>query len=699
MEMRIELTTATEQQLEIILTNQQVLLAALLFLTLCCTAWGIVRHRRQHWLKKATLLVLNTLAFTSVLTLIMPINLDKAEQISVNHLYTQGVSPAQLDRSLQAAPNDSHWLTQGLVEQWQQQQIPVKPVSSDGRLQQALVRDLSHWYWLNENSGPLVVHGHGFNQQQYQQANIDQIEHRPGAWQSVGFKKLQWPKQVYQGQSWTLSGQIQGHKQVSYDLQVTDPGGIIIAQLTGLSDQQSFSLQLPADVAGTTLYQLSLISGAVNGVKSAGADTRHQHVKPQTVGTEPFENVSRVEQLAVSVIEAPAMTVMIMQSAPSFETRHLKNLLQQQGHGVMVRTRISQDKYLLQYSNLGKSAIADSTLSADSKLLETEFLATIDVLLLDGRTLVELSNAERQSLFEAVNSGLGVIVMMDNSVTNGVLSQISGLAIANVEVTNKPVSANASELFFSLANGRQLAFLSHQANRLQFIAGETLIKNPAGQQVAMYAQQGEGRLTITSLNHSYQWQLSSNRDDYQRYWQYLLQTTARVRIESQFFPQSDDDFLSIHDGEPLCVFIKDSQSEGRDLASSPENYSLRATWITGDHLDIPLLKKQPHLPQYCGVIFPRQTGWMKVSLLHADEHIAGQWRYVYSSTDFIAYRNHKKQLASANINVDSEKGNAISMAKGSGDVNYQPLNKIWIWLSLILLIGYLWYERKKYLHP
>ncbi|QDP01464.1 hypothetical protein [Thalassotalea sp. PS06] len=739
MDMRIHLTTAPEQQYEIVLQNSHFLLLAVLILGFAINIWGIIRQRRQHWLKKSWLVLLNLLVFALALFLLMPVYQDSSGSETVNHLYTSGVNPTQVNESISSHPKDNHWLTQALIEHWHRDtaaNYSVETIAQSNRLQSGLVNDLSNWYWQNQTLEELVVHGHGFTQQQYQLANIENIQYRPADLSTPGFRDLQWRKQVYLGQNWSLSGQIQGKPSALYNLEVTDPGGEIIAQVKGLRANQTFSTQLPADVSGHALYQLSLYrGGAIAAKPKLGEDSaghaEHQHKEPQHdehqhEGHEHTEHIHfgplnldhdhqqqqqvvepesiqetplSSEQLAVSVIEAPKMTVLMMQSSPSFETRHLKNLLQQQEHGVITRTRISQERFLLQHSNLEQGFAGAATLSAQTNLFDATILANVDVLLIDGRMVEQLDIAERQSLLAAIKAGLGVIVLMDNQASQNALQQLSGLQILKSDNRNKKVSPNATELYFSLADGSRLAFLNHQANRFEFASGQSqiLIENPASEQVAMFAQQGQGRITLTSLTNAYQWQLSSNRQDFQTYWQYLMQVSARVKVTSEFFPQSDAELLSIYENNLLCVLINDSTANGNSSAVDPQGYSLKTFNETGEGRTIPLRKKQPHLSQYCGVDFPQQTGWQQYTLTNTDETVAEHWRYVYPQSGFSVHRDYQKHLASKNLDVTQAVINKDSNSKAKGSENYQPMNKFWIWLALIITMGYLWFERKKYL--
>jgi hypothetical protein len=95
---------------------------------------------------------------------------------------------------------------------------------------------------------------------------------------------------------------------------------------------------------------------------------------------------------------------MIWQSAPSFETQQLSRWAADTGAQLLVRTQISRDRFLNQRINLsGDIAIS----------LSPSLLATVDMIVLDGRQWLALGSADRSSLLTAVSEGLGLLVLMD----------------------------------------------------------------------------------------------------------------------------------------------------------------------------------------------------------------------------------------------------------------------------------------------
>ncbi len=203
-----------------------------------------------------------------------------------------------------------------------------------------------------------------------------------------------------------------------------------------------------------------------------------------------------VEPFGVSV-EAPVpLRVLVLQGAPRFETRHLKNWLAEEGARLAIRSTISRDRYRTEFLNLPER---------DLSRLTPAVLRTFDVMILDGRVLAALSDTERRVLRTAVREeGLGVLLGPDLLIRND----------------------GPSERFFQPFEGRPLDEAEQRRVRLTWgntvlassIPAEPyaiapawgvalLMQDEAGHGVAAMRLQGMGRVGLSLATETYRWVL------------------------------------------------------------------------------------------------------------------------------------------------------------------------------------------------
>ena len=111
-----------------------------------------------------------------------------------------------------------------------------------------------------------------------------------------------------------------------------------------------------------------------------------------------------IEELPVMVKERESMRVLILASAPDFETKFLKNWLAQQGHSLSVRTTISTAKYSTEFLSSKKR---------DLNRINSTMLNDFDILIGDMSELSRLSSLENQAVQNQINKGLGLIIKAD----------------------------------------------------------------------------------------------------------------------------------------------------------------------------------------------------------------------------------------------------------------------------------------------
>jgi hypothetical protein len=219
----------------------------------------------------------------------------------------------------------------------------------------------------------LKVLGHGLTAEQWT-AIPDHVEvdfHAPAL---NGLVNVNWPGHLSRGEPLLVKGRYRQEENQAAHLELIAPGGGVVDEVE-LRAGQDFSLSAIPRVAGEHEYRLRL--------RQEG-------------------RVSTEETVAVSVSSGRGARLLVIQSAPSFETRHLKSWAGELGNPLLILTRISKERHISQAVNLPDNA--DTRLSP-------ALLAGQDLLIMDGRSWFELTVGHREWVTTAVNEGLGLLVL------------------------------------------------------------------------------------------------------------------------------------------------------------------------------------------------------------------------------------------------------------------------------------------------
>ena len=161
------------------------------------------------------------------------------------------------------------------------------------------------------------------------------------------------------------------------------PDGTVTEAVSGPADangEAAFAVHAPSPAAvGKALFQLH-----VNGISTNA-----------TLGVE---------------VRAPILPrVLVLESAPRFDTTALRRWYEAAGGNLRARVRLGQDRY--------RFFAADGAAPAEFNALDAPLLAGFDLLLADGRALASLAAPEREILRAAVlDTGLGVLALADDAV-------------------------------------------------------------------------------------------------------------------------------------------------------------------------------------------------------------------------------------------------------------------------------------------
>ena len=488
----------------------------------------------------------------------------------------------------------------------------------------------------------------------------------------TGLSFLQWPKQLILGQALTITGRFQHSldNNTKFELSLVSNGRIQDSVI--VQSNHTFSLSSTSKITGLFNYQLVLQELPKNDInKLVAVNVKNSDKR--------LINIS--EDIAFSVINDNQPKVLIKQSAPSFETRRLKQWLSETGSEVTVISQISKSKWSQQRVN---------TSQAINKAQPTELTKAIldnyDLLIVDSRMLLALKESELDALYQAIKQGLGLLINADGallSTENNNRDKLSKL-LRFFQLT--PIDPSLNQVAANWPNQPSLAkgeVISPQAITINMNAkqGQSLVESATGQALVVKQPLGLGVVSLTTLNETYQWSSQITPAYYSAYWQYLLLNLSRAENNTRWLIPSPKSVAKVKNFENIC-FI-----------SSLEK------------LDVPNMKLTTYplsTHKQCGQFITALKGWHSFKVLNDKQTILSeQHRYYYSEKDFPAWQQAIKhqasehQLESGNLNKIMP-SDVVAMESETAHLSstYQPVNKFLLWLIMFISLIVLWIEQK-----
>ncbi|MFQ3197500.1 MAG: hypothetical protein ACI8R9_001245 [Paraglaciecola sp.] len=652
-----------------------IMLALILLGALLVTSYQLYQRLVNSAMgKKSVLLGLNTLAFLALAALVLEVKIGTMKIHSAT-LITSNASGAQLATVAKLADKDTLWyLAENMVTQTGQ----TDKQRNLGSLADAFpkIESVAQIAQLRPDLQQLNVIGDGLTHHQWQllftshenwgtaKASKLAITWHPAP-KLTGPINLSWPKQLVLGEALTITGELQAalpsaSKTEMYKLTLMDPAGEIVEQHV-LSSQEDFTFNVIPKTLGTWLYQLRL--------------------NEQETGT-PIT----IEPIAVEVSYPAVQAMAIWQSAPSFETRQLKNWAANFGNPVTIVSRISRDKFISEQLNTAHtiSPKQNDALTA-GRFFTAKQLEQYDLLFIDGRGLVALNQAERQQLAQAVTQGLGVLILADGELlraNDDILTSLTE-AITVIPSGEAPVPGS---LYWQQTRHPQ--FISWLPAELATTTGEILVENKTRQAMVVNAQQGMGQVAVSLINTSYTWRTSGHSALYSQYWQYLLKHIARNRTTDYWLAEPNNRVTYSGNTQQICL-----HSIPRVLLAG--NTSLEATQsqVGFDEPLLPLMLQTSVIndTNQCAYYSAMQPGWQRFVLINTRDTTAKevdeQARYVYPPSTWPAWQQSRTQQVSTQV--------AKYAVKAQPRFSYSPVPKGYFFFSLVFVLTLLWIARKR----
>ncbi len=463
-----------------------------------------------------------------------------------------------------------------------------------------------------------------------------------------GLTDLHWPSHIAVGEPLRVSGRLRWDGNSSpLSLSLVDLSGRSVDTQTVLPGE-GFYLEALPPVLGPVEYTLEV----------AMADAR--------LASEPVSSFVRTT-------EPPRL--MIWQSAPSFDTQQLTRWAADSGAQLLVRTQISRDRYLSQRINV------DSQIEP---ILVPSLLATIDMIVLDGRQWVALESAERATLMAAVEEGLGLLVLIDSTLAQAMAEVPASRRVFGV-VLGAQASADERLPFRYGGQHRQRqpigpTPLPVAAGSMTLIDAQPFTVDEQGAVLEAWRPQGLGRIALSRLRDRYRWATSGADSAFSSYWSNVLATIARPSATPHLQPLTTPTALRPFKRLQICA--DNPQQEALSVTLAP---------LGSSSPTVPLMAPVSGGSTACGFVWTADTGWHWLTLKDAEGSTVERLSVrVLADDEHQTDRFARRQRATSSF----MKHALSASAERIDEPPFVPINPWWTWGALLLGLAPLWLERR-----
>jgi hypothetical protein len=641
----------------------------------CVLAWK--RLAKNYIYVAMLVVVLNIVAAGSILGLIFNISYLSTKPIHV-YLLTNNADLSELD-NLNPSEAEVVWLK--LNDQLAMNAATNKTTVDAQELQ---LKELDHIDSVSQIPlyyplvSELVLLGDGLSPSQWQELNNAYANHtnntakqpfkepslnlpfivQAGYTPIFGLSNIQWPKQLNVGEFAEVSGRLKGPQANAfsddestqnniYTLTLLDPFGNEIASQR-LRENEDFSFKFQSTVKGQWLYTLALKRGLQSTLEIN-------------------------EVINIQVLDAAPMKVLIKQSAPSFETRQLQNLLNEQGSKVLSLTKISKNKEIAQFTNLD---------TREKELSQTPFsaqaLAYFDIFITDQRAINQLTPVQVDALSTAIKEGLGLLVLMDaQQVDNWNSQKISWLNRISLNEKLLPPSSQQSTFlrwdFQSIET--PINAISARLVTAANTSSKVLVSEQNDEALAVTANYGLGQVSGSLFSSSYAFKTQGKPELHSHYWQWMIQNIARSNGMMHWQHSASD--LPVFAGEQQTSCLVNTNME--PLIEYQQG--IQATRLNAS---LQILDAE----KACVTYWPTTRGWFSLFAKAPETPQVSKASYVYALNQWPAWQQDIKRAATSKV-IAHQKEYVATINEREIEVS-----KYWFWAFLITSLSALWLEQR-----
>ena len=476
---------------------------------------------------------------------------------------------------------------------------------------------------FNDNKIPssLYILGHGIKS-----FDLWQLKNMPANY--LGGEKLKGITQLNYESYQTRGNQIQfkgiyNNPTKNNKLLLRDPGGGTLDSLVLTNEKaQLFNVSTSLNVSGRFNFHL---------------------VEKDSLG-----KVLSKDNLPLIIVEKRPLKILVLNGFPTFESKYLKNYLAETGHQVVVKNQLTTARYKYEYFNIANKPVIDIT---------KEKLKLFDLLIIDSKSLKNLSNRERTTLKNVVKeSGMGIIIQPDANYFNSK----NLIASFKFEVEkNKQIilptdtKLNIKKYLYQFKDDFIIQAI-HSSNSKIWTA---------------YERVGSGRIGLTVIQNTFELILKGHNKKYNTFWSKIIDKISKRKSPSVQWRASDN---YVYQDQPYEFELRTTVK--KPTVKYSEGYA------------IPLERDIYVKSLWKGTVYPRKTGW-KNNYVYQDS--ASVFQYcVIDSSQWKSISNFK--TVKVNLDHFNEKGKSKIIQVTA----LKLVNPLWFFVIFILCSSYFWLEPK-----
>ena len=351
------------------------------------------------------------------------------------------------------------------------------------------------------------------------------------------------------------------------------------------------------------------------------------------------------QKFPVQVEAEKKLKILLSVNYPTAEIKYLKNYLIEKNHSLVARFQISKNNFRYEYNNQPTRPIKFSS----------EILNDFDLLIVDNESIEALSLIERNQLQNAINQGLGIVVLY-NSINEKGNGTFLSIPMKNFKYDTAQIQIASSRLV-----------LSTLPVSIDLTDVEAIITN-RDRILSGYINKELGKIAFQLLQETYRLQLEGKSNEYALLWSPIIEKAARtqnfksnIEIE-QPFPMYPDEPININ---VLTTLPRVSLTSDNSLLPMREDIVIDDYW---------------HTTTWAGSV-----GWHKLTT-QQDSMLTNY--YVSNSSEWQSLRIAKQQQL--NEIFSSKEMNKTSNVS----IESKPLPLLIFFLTFMVAAGFLWLAPK-----
>ncbi|WP_417448915.1 hypothetical protein [Kordiimonas sp.] len=461
-----------------------------------------------------------------------------------------------------------------------------------------------------------------------------------------GLVDMRWDKVTYPGTYWSLSGvyipETQYQSDNLYYITLLDPAGREVSAQT-VRGNSYFSMKIKSKTTGTLTYNLRVTNRDATTI----AD----------------------EKVTIHVKRPKPARIMIVQSSPSFESRHFAQWAASFQTELISKTTISKQRYITQAANI-------DPLPPMSEFTP-ELLDKQDFIIIDARAYDQLSNDDLIAVQNSVEAGAGILLLADSSLISSEAVKRSSLLSGFQFQESDALLASSVPVWRNSINEAALPVMPILISNSH---SQDIVTDTDGVSIVKMKRFGEGMVAVSRLRQTNRWVTQGNREIYSHYWSYLMMHIARRRAENEFLPPQPSSITRVGESGLICALLTTTDPR-MTVQQRDSGYSDTLT----------LTQDISGSQRSCSHFEPPRAGWYLITLYDRDSKVIDDLKlFAAEKTDWRDNERWQRQTATQHRSLRRSTKETL-IANGTTVSVFQH---VWLWLLFLLSACGLWIETK-----